>query len=237
MSAGSSFNASSADASAASQALTTFCSATVSCTEDTIRSALTNFYSKCSAELAGGANKDVTLIYDTIYALLPYKAALCSKGDDGKLCAVSGPASTTVPMASGGSMPAQEVLQSMGSTSPNATTFASTNMLFLFLNPSTPKETLCTACTRNVLTSYITFESKNSYGPGFAGSVLLAGQSALYSAIKSNCPANFLEGQLQAAGGLSGGLAGDSNAATPTAMSGGVAVLAVIFSALAATAF
>jgi hypothetical protein len=43
-------------------------------------------------------------------------------------------------------------------------------------------------------------------------SILLGGQSALYIAVQSKCPANFLNGAVQAAGGLSG----SSSSAFPT---------------------
>jgi len=65
---------------------------------------------------------------------------------------------------------------------------------------------LCTTCTRNILTPWITLGSNNPYGPGMSNSLLLAGQPALYQAINSKCPSGFLSGAVQAAGGLSGGL-------------------------------
>lgn len=234
LSSGSSFNASTADASATSKALSAFCGATPSCSEDSIRSSLSSLYQKCSKELAGGANKEVTLIYDTLYAVMPYKTAMCSKGDDGNLCATAGQASSTVPLASGGSMPVQQVMDSMGTTAPNADTFAKTNMVFMFLTPSTPSASLCTSCTRNILSAYIDFESKIPYGPGFASSVLLAGQSALYSAVTTTCGANFLEGKLQAAGSLSGGVGSSPNGASEMkVLSGGAAALAVLLTLVA----
>lgn len=223
-------------ASSANQDLSSFCGATTSCSEDAVRSALTTFYSKCTPELSGGQNKEVTQLYDVLYALIPFKNALCAKGDDGKLCASAGASSTSIPLANGGSVPAQQVLQSLGSGAPNATTFASTNLLFGFLNPSTPKDILCTPCTRNILTAYFEYEAKNSYAPGFDGSVLLGGQQALYDAIETNCPANFLQGGgLQAAGSLSDGFGfGSDNAASPRTAASGIA--AVVISAFMAAA-
>jgi hypothetical protein len=89
---------------------------------------------------------------------------------------------------------------------PNMTTYHDTNLPFLFFTPSLDKTKLCTACSRNVLTAYMNFESNVPYGPGLSQSQLLDTQSALYNAIQDQCPAGFLSGAVQAAGGLSSGL-------------------------------
>jgi uncharacterized membrane-anchored protein YitT (DUF2179 family) len=88
---------------------------------------------------------------------------------------------------------------------PNMTTYHDTNLPFLFFSPTQDATTLCTACSRNVLTAYINFESDVPYAPGLNQSQLLDTQSALYNAIQSKCPSGFLNGAVQAAGGLSGG--------------------------------
>jgi hypothetical protein len=87
---------------------------------------------------------------------------------------------------------------------PNTTTFANERLLFLNLREDMPSETLCTSCTRNVLTSYITWESNINYAPGLSSSQLLTGQSKLYAGVQNTCGRNFLSGAVQAAGGLSG---------------------------------
>ena len=89
---------------------------------------------------------------------------------------------------------------------PNMTTYHDTNLPFIFFTPSLDATKLCTACSRNVLTAYINFESNVPYGPGLSQSQLLDTQSALYDAIQQKCPAGFLSGAVQAAGGLSGPL-------------------------------
>lgn len=95
---------------------------------------------------------------------------------------------------------------------PNMTTYHDTNLPFIFFTPNLDATKLCTACSRNVLTAYINFESNVPYGPGLSQSQLLDTQSALYSAIQDKCPAGFLSGAVQAAGGLSGGLFSSSGA-------------------------
>lgn len=64
---------------------------------------------------------------------------------------------------------------------------------------------LCTTCTRNVLTGYFSFESDVLYGPGLSNSILLGGQNELVGAIQQKCGANFLNGAVQAAGGIKQG--------------------------------
>jgi len=114
------------------------------------------------------------------------------------------------------------------------TTYHDTNLAFLFLTPSQDATTLCTACSRNVLTAYINFESDVPYAPGLNQSQLLDTQSALYSAIQSKCPAGFLNGAVQAAGGIvtegpfsSGAVSAEFQSILVLAM--GVATLAVSF--------
>jgi hypothetical protein len=89
---------------------------------------------------------------------------------------------------------------------PNMTTYHDTNLPFLFFTPDLDATNLCTSCARSVLAAYIDFESNVPYAPGLASSQLLDTQSALYKAIQDKCPAGFLSGAVQAAGGLSGGI-------------------------------
>ena len=62
------------------------------------------------------------------------------------------------------------------------------------------------------MSAYINFESDIPFAYGLDNSTLLSGQLPLYDAIQSECPANFLSGTVQAAGGLSG----SSSSAIPT---------------------
>lgn len=161
-----------------------------------------------------------------LYSLIPLKNAVCSKDDSGNYC-VSTIGSTTSQSASQLASIAQSISVSASVASsnarradaaqvvvaiaPNATTFASNNLLFLLLQPSLAKDALCQTCTRNVITSYISFESATPYAPGLAASVLLGGQSALYQAVQSTCGSTFLSGAVAAAAGLSGGVVGQAS--------------------------
>jgi hypothetical protein len=110
---------------------------------------------------------------------------------------------------------------------PNTTTFGNTNLLFLFLNSGMSSSELCTSCTSSIMTAFINFESNVPYGPGLANSALLSGQSALYSAIENQCGSSFLSGTVQAAGGISAGIAHSGAVSSATLGFGGIFVTAL----------
>lgn len=218
-------------------ALGTLCgSVNSACAEPTLRSKLTSFYSACGPELTNTPNKDVIRTYDTLYALYPLTQAVCSKGDSGKYCAseLGSSGSNNVELATSNAgdaltdlkaiskdlfIPVSGTLSKRASSPsvqqafyPNTTTFAQNNVLFLLLKPTLSSTQLCQTCTRNVLTSYIDFESAIPYAPGLASSPLMNGQSALYSAIQNTCGPSFLSGTVAAAGGISNGVIHDSGA-------------------------
>ena len=171
--------------------------------------------------------------YDVLYSLTPLKNALCTKDDGNDYC-VSTLASTTEPSQTFLSTVAKYVMipvsvvsaslsrravpdaQEIASIAPNATTFANNNLLFLMLQPDLPADKLCQTCTRQTILAYISFESSTPYAPGLGSSILLAGQSKLYQAVTNTCGADFLNGGVAAAAGLSGGLFGgdDDNGAS-----------------------
>ncbi|KAL1407639.1 hypothetical protein Q8F55_007072 [Vanrija albida] len=89
-----------------------------------------------------------------------------------------------------GRAPATNQLASI--VTPNATTYQSTNLPFLFLQPSFSQAQLCTPCTREVFVSYISWESKQPYALGLAQSPILGGQNKLWDAITNTCGAAFV---------------------------------------------
>ncbi|KAI6037970.1 hypothetical protein EDC04DRAFT_2570522 [Pisolithus marmoratus] len=201
-------------------------SVTAQCPDNVISAQLSSFYAACSQELISSPNKDVKRIYDTIYVIPPLRKAICSKDDSGKYCAAQLNKKTgSVNVVTQGSNPSslEQYLyttqpdstvtrrDSSSALIPNVTTYEATNLVFLFLEPSTDSTTFCVSCTRNILTPFITFESNTPYAPGINNSVIMGGQTALYSSIQSTCGVNFLSGAVQAAGGLSSGiLSGDA---------------------------
>jgi len=218
-----------------SSALDSICSTSAStCDEQTIGGKLSDFYAACSAELTSTANKDVMRTYDVFYALTPLKQAVCSKADNGNYCVTQESTSkNNIDVADGDISTFRQWLWNQYSINkrattqtaaiiPNTTTYLDSNLLFLFLTPQTPSSQLCTTCTRNVLMSYIDFETNVPYAPGLSRSPLMGGQPELYNAVQSTCGKSFLSGAVQAAGGLASGVLGNSNAA-PRSISNDVA--------------
>ncbi|WVF65464.1 hypothetical protein IAT40_000192 [Kwoniella sp. CBS 6097] len=75
---------------------------------------------------------------------------------------------------------------------PNATTYRSTNLPFLFLQPEMTSSALCTPCTREVLVAYVKWETQVPYALGLKQSPILGGQSALWNAINGTCGQPFI---------------------------------------------
>jgi hypothetical protein len=136
--------------------LSSLCSDSVSsaCPETYIRTKITDFWSHCTDELTK-KNVDVIKLYDTIYAIIPMRTSVCAKDDSGTYCVLASPG--------------------LGSSniSPTMSSYHDNNVPFLLYNPDLDANTLCTSCVRQVLTSYMTHESKVAYGPGLSNSQLL----------------------------------------------------------------
>jgi len=215
--------------SAINTALNNLCGAslTAQCPDNILGGQLAQFYAACPKELTSDPNNDVKRIYDVLYTLGGLRKAICTKDESGKYCAAqlgtskTGGVNAVVEGSPSGETLERESLYSAlpdgntvtrrgGSSStalvPNTTTFAATNLAFMFLQPSTDSTTFCASCTRNVMTSYITFMSNYPYAPGINNSLILKNEPALYDSIQSTCGANFLSGAVQAAGGLSSGI-------------------------------
>lgn len=100
---------------------------------------------------------------------------------------------------------------------PNATTYQSTNLPFLFLQPEMAKDSLCTACTISVFASYVKWENSLPYGLGLSSSPILGGQAKLYNAVNQTCGKSFVDAISSQAGADSSVLsAAMPRAAAPT---------------------
>lgn len=220
--------------------LTNLCAATVdsACSDSLIGAKITAFYAACSQELTSNVNKDVLRDYDVLYAILPFRTALCAKDDSGNYCTTESKLPATTDQSA-----LQKVLSLTASNfvMPNATTILDSGLLFLFTQATAASNDLCTSCTRKIMNAYTTYEGKMPYGPGLAKSTFLANQPSLYTAISNTCGTSFLTeaGVVKAAGGLAGGTFSDtSNGAM--SVTGGFsmvfasmgAVLFLIFSSL-----
>jgi hypothetical protein len=206
-----------------SSALSTLCSSN-GCPDSMLRNKLTGFYSSCGPELTSNPNNDVRRTYDVLYALTPFKQAVCSKGDSGKNCV------TEMPAPSGSDLSQYLAQKSDGpqvAMYPNATTYTTSNILFLFLKPDLASDKLCTPCSRSVLLPYVNLESNLPFAYSITES-MLKGQSALYDAIQQKCGKDFMGGAVQAAGGLSGGLGSGSPRTVSMATESVLGVLAAL---------
>jgi len=73
----------------------------------------------------------------------------------------------------------------------NTDDWKKSNVQFLFIDANESADQLCTACTKQVMTSYITYETALPYPMGVRSANLLGNQKALWTAINSKCPANY----------------------------------------------
>jgi hypothetical protein len=222
---------SSVTAEGVTSTLTALCNSSA-CNAGALRSALSKFAVACNEELTTKKNDDVIRTYDVLYSVQPLKEAICAKDDDGSWCLPK----VTANIADADKSAIQSTLSKRApAVSPNVGTYCSTNLAFLFVKPSWSEANLCTTCTKNILTSYINFESTLPYAPGLDSSALLCGQTELYQGITNTCGASFLQSQVQAAGGIASGIGGDSKAANAAGRSSGVAIsgVVVVMSALA----
>ncbi|KAF9450760.1 hypothetical protein P691DRAFT_664722 [Macrolepiota fuliginosa MF-IS2] len=200
-------------------------SASSACPDSLIRGKLTDFYAACSDELTSTPNTQIRDMYDVLYVLTPLKAAICSKDDSSNYCLLADSNGTSSgiqgALASAAGVDLSQIQNSLSypsSSGPlssraedpvvaNLTTFRASNLAFLFREPQMDPSILCTTCTRNVLTGYFNFESDSDvlYAPGLSNSLLLGGQNELVGSIQQKCGANFLNGAVQAAGGIKQG--------------------------------
>lgn len=190
----------SASASDITSALNNVCATSINtaCPTNVISSQVTAFYSACSTELTSNLNNDVLTLYDTLFFIVPMQKAICTKNDGGDWCVLSGN-----PLSGS----ASELKSSLYTTSgqvviPNTNAFSTNNIPFLLISPSLEQEALCTPCTRNVLSAYISYESDVPYGPGLGKSQLLGAQSTLFQAVQEKCGEKFMDNEVKAAGGL-----------------------------------
>jgi hypothetical protein len=208
------------------------------CPDNYLRTQITDFWTYCTDELTKDKNNDIISLYETIYTMSPLRTSACSKDDSGTYCVLASPGAGT--NGSSSNINFASLLATLYTTTgagaltrrgqtaivPNMTTYQNNNLLFLFYNPNLDATTLCTTCARQVLSAYMNFESNVAYGPGLANSQLLANQPALYQAVEAKCPAGFLSGAVQAAGGLSGGIL--SGAAVATAKPAQATMIALL---------
>jgi len=217
------------------------------CPQSVIRNQLTDFYAACPNELTSSPIADVTRVYEVLYVLDPMSKAICTKDDSGKYCVLevgSTLGTTGKNLLSTSLADLWESLYPKNSRRgdgneqviiPNLQVFKDESLAFLGIKSSLATEELCQPCTRNVLNEYIQFTSSLPFAPGMSSSLLLGGETDLYTAVQTKCGAPFLSGSVQAAGGISSGLmnsAAGLSASTRTVASAFSAIIAGFFIAL-----
>jgi len=229
-------SSSNAGTSAVSSTLSKLCATSLdsTCSSTVTGPVLMKLQAACPGETT--SNDAVRMIYDSLYIMVPFRKALCAKDDSGNYCSTQVPKSNGL-VAGGASL--ANVQKYIGSTDgavtrPNVTTFANQNVPFMFISPDSEASVLCTTCTRTLFTGYSDYESISPYGPGISKSMLLQGQTNIYNAIKSKCPANFLSSSgVQAAGAAGKGIAsGMLNGAERTATGAAATLLGGAFIAV-----
>ena len=218
--------------------LTGLCTTSVAdaCPESLIRTQITNFFGACPDELTTKPVQDIRNIYEALYTLLPLRLSICSKDDSGNYC-VNGPSTTTRDFDEDSSLTLSKILALLyiktdngaltrrdEAVIPNMAAISQSNSMFLFFTPSLSAAQLCVPCLRQIMSAYINFESEIPLPYGINSTVLLSGQLPLYNACQSKCPANFLSGTVEAAGGLSG----SSSSAIPTYSAGYQRIIALL---------
>jgi hypothetical protein len=232
--------------------LTQLCASSTKCDDSQLRSYLGQFYSACSVELTSteaSYSERIREMYDYLYIVNPFRAAVCTKdGASQKYCvleiasqaaaasaapneaenATSVANSTTNAVklnsfaATGADLfaPVLEAAQNLviynpisdltrrmfpqlsarapgdAQTSymtPNATTYRSTSLPYLFLQADMSSKLLCSTCTKSIMAAYISWESQVPYALGLGSSPILGGQQDLWSGIGQTCGANFTD--------------------------------------------
>lgn len=178
------------------------------CDQNVIRTRLDQFWQNCHTDLQA-KNAALQAIYDNLYLITPLVNSICSKDSSGSYClktiAKAAASSTTVARRSldqeddeESETVAQLARRQSDSLSgleneTNVTSTGNTNAAFLFISSSSPKSILCSECSQLILASYIKFETSIPYGIGLRTSEILAPQSDIYKAAKTDCGAAFVK--------------------------------------------
>lgn len=132
------------------------------------------------------------------------------------------------PRQSGG---AQQVVMT-----PNATTYRTTSLPYLFLQPDMSEKLLCATCTKSVMAAYIAWESQTPYALGLSSSPILGGQQTLWNAIQGTCGTNFTDSITALAGVLASNSTQFSTGAAGRAFEGEMGLKGVLGGLLVAGA-
>jgi hypothetical protein len=185
----------SSSANALTSSLEKLCATNTGCNSGLIRQRLSQFWTACDSEIRA-KNADVLAIYDVLYLLNPFHEAVCTRDDSKNYCVLNIASDT----ASQNSTTKRSLFdedgqlhkrQAVTSESLNGTSLGSSNIAFLFLKSTSDKSVLCSSCAKNVMASYISFETSIPYAIGLANSNILGNQAGLYKSMQDTCGASF----------------------------------------------
>lgn len=200
-------------ATALKNSLGQLCANATGCQPSTIRSQLSKFWNACGTELKS-KNEQVVALYDVLYLINPFHDAVCTTDDNNNFCILSIANNTATKQASSTTskrslltddailMPELLERQDASETAQSIDTGAASqsNIAYLFLQPNSDKNLLCSSCSKNIMAAYITFETSIPYAIGLSNSDQLKGQSALYKAMQATCGKDFTTSVNQKAG-------------------------------------
>lgn len=203
-----------ASESSVSDSLDALCGHKQGCDSTTVRSYIAQFWDHCTDELED-QNERVMQLYDYLYIFNPFRDAMCAKNNEGEYC-LEGLAPFMKPSADiqalqMNTMPETDdvysdaywahVLQTIPSTNSSGSSDDSddsqspeltSDQVFMFLSKDSDKDTLCSDCTKEVLSSYVGFEMATPYAIGTERSTVLKPQQEIYDAARKKCGANFV---------------------------------------------
>lgn len=195
-------------ADALTSSLSQLCASNTGCDSSLIRQYLSQFWTACDTELRA-ENSQILAIYDVLYLLNPFHQAVCTRDDANDYCVLNiasdtasenSTASTTAKRSLFGEDGHIKKRQAVADSTVSGAELSSSNIAFLFLQTTSDKDVMCSSCAKNVMASYISFETSIPYAIGLANSGILGNQANLYNAMAKTCGQDFTTSINQAAG-------------------------------------
>lgn len=166
------------------------CSSNGGCERSLIRNYIATFWDKCSDELEGG-NEAVKEIYDYVYMFVPFRDAVCSRDDD-QYCVLGLVPQNLRAIKQLQASRANAMSLAAGASAVNQTSDVLVDQAFLFLSPASNETIMCSKCSKEVLSAYVSFEMATPYALGIERSEVLGKQSHIVSHAQDLCGESFV---------------------------------------------
>jgi hypothetical protein len=193
-------------ADALTSSLSQLCASNTGCNSSLIRQYLSQFWTACDTELRA-ENSQILAIYDVLYLLNPFHQAVCTRDDTNDYCVLNIASDTATESST---TPSKRSMfdedgqirkrQAVASSAVSGAELSSSNIAFLFLQTTSDKAVMCSSCAKNVMASYISFETSIPYAIGLANSGILGNQANLYNTMAKTCGNDFTTAINAAAG-------------------------------------